>query len=360
MKIASNELKSLLAYVGGAVSTKNTLPILDCVKLTSSSDTLEAVTTNLEIAMGASVYAEGSLGEENTLCVNYKRLNNLVKQIKGTVELRIEKSYLIISTDSGKYKIHGYDSLDFIEVETIKSDYTVDFEYFVDSLKSIAFSMLDDDLFPAMTGCNVKYENGTSVLASTNQHILSTISTDSKIGDLQFTIPSACVNAMTKISNLQVGEFGLNDGSVMFYLDSSRWLKSRIITEDYPKYESIIPSGNNCKVFIDTETIRESVSRALSFSSSETNLIKFKFNNGTININSTDIDFECDAKESIQAEMEGDSVEISINGKYLYDVLKSIKSLDIEIDLIDHKTAMVIKNNIGQLYLITPTLTLNN
>ena len=88
---------------------------------------------------------------------------------------------------------------------------------------------------------------------------------------------------------------------------------------------------------------------------SEYNTVKFTFNDGGIEISSNSPEIG-DAVQIVEAEIDGEDMEISFNGSYIIDALKVIESKQLNIALNDKfsPAAFTEPDNDNYIYIATP------
>ena len=71
-------------------------------------------------------------------------------------------------------------------------------------------------------------------------------------------------------------------------------------------------------------------------------MIKVHITNNTLTVSAQDIDFSTNAEENVICEYEGNSMNIGFKGTFLIDILNSISSQDVVLELADPSRAGVI------------------
>ena len=99
---------------------------------------------------------------------------------------------------------------------------------------------------------------------------------------------------------------------------------------------------NPFKVRIDRQSLISALRRVLVFANTSTNLIKIRITTNNITVSAQDIDYSTKAEENIICEYEGNSMNIGFKGPFLIDILNSINSQEVILELADPSRAGVI------------------
>src|SRR5699024_8211162 len=77
---------------------------------------------------------------------------------------------------------------------------------------------------------------------------------------------------------------------------------TRLINEQYPNYDSVIPRENDKLMVINKEQMLATVKRVAIFSSSTTRQIRLQMGSDQLVIRAEDIDMSSEAKETVRSE----------------------------------------------------------
>ena len=119
-------------------------------------------------------------------------------------------------------------------------------------------------------------------------------------------------------------------------------LTCRLIEGRYPNYSSVIPESNPNQLTIDRLSLLSALRRVLPFASESTQLIRFKLEAGKLEISSEDIDFSTSAKEAVNCDYTGNNMSIGFKGGSMTDILNSLESDEVTIQLADPSRAGLI------------------
>jgi DNA polymerase-3 subunit beta len=206
-----------------------------------------------------------------------------------------------------------------------------------DTLKGLinrsSFAVSSDELRPAMTGVLFHIKDNELRTVATDGHRLVRVITKGLTlpGNLvEILIPSKSLNLAlksidgnTKIS-FDEKHINFNFGNGILY--------SKLIDEQYPNYEAVIPLDYVKNLVIDRSQLLSSVRRVSLYSSSTTHQVRFLFSKKQVEVFAQDFEIGGEAKESIPCEYEGEDLEIGFNSNYVIDVLSHFECENIVIE----------------------------
>ncbi len=118
---------------------------------------------------------------------------------------------------------------------------------------------------------------------------------------------------------------------------------TRLINEQYPKYESVIPRENDKTLKINREQMLSTVKRVSVFSSSTTRQVRLQLKIDEIVISAEDLDMSSEARESIGSEYSDEPMEIGFNARYLMDVLNNIDDPEVVFEFSTPNRAGIVR-----------------
>ena len=362
--VESSELQKALMKISGVVPSKSTLPILENILFTLSSNFLKLVATDLEISMSATLDVKGS--EDGSIAVPAKRVMDTLRALPETqlmfhADTTTNKIRMI--TDTGEYNLIGEVSQDYPVVPEFKGESEIVFEGSLISsmISKTIFSVSTDELRPSMTGLLLQFKNNEMIAVATDGHrlvrvIYSNVKQAKPHKDI--IVPAKALLLVAKAIETGSNTLSVNTTHIKFSFKNFT-LTSRLIEESYPNYESVIPLDNDKKLTIDRNVLLASVRRVSLYSSNTTHQVRFSTKKNEIKITAEDIDFGGEAKEHVACVYNADDLEIGFNAIYLVDILSHIDSDEIVFSFNSSVKAAIItpaaaKENEDVLMLVMP------
>jgi DNA polymerase III subunit beta len=216
-------------------------------------------------------------------------------------------------------------------------------------------------LRPSMTGLLLQFKNNEINAVATDGHrlvriIYSNIKQAKPHKDI--IVPSKALVLVSKALESGSNTLSVNTTHVKFSFKNFT-LTSRLIEENYPNYESVIPLDNEKKLNVDRNLLLASVRRVSLYSSNTTHQVRFSMKKNELKLTAEDIDFGGEARERIVCTYNAEDLEIGFNATYLIDILSHIDSDEVVFSFSSSIKAAIItpattKENEDLLMLVMP------
>ncbi|HTP78828.1 MAG TPA: DNA polymerase III subunit beta [Bacteroidota bacterium] len=332
--VSSGELQKALTKVSGVVPAKSTLPILENILFSLSKSTLRVSATDLEISISATMDVKGV--EDGTLAVPARRVMDTLRALPDVqIVFHADQSNNKIKmiTDSGEYNLVGESSEEFPAIPQFKAadELSLEGEMLGRMISRTVFSVSTDELRPAMTGVLLQLKGSDLRAVATDGHRLVRINyTGIKHSKLSkdIIVPAKALNLVGRSAQEGTSRIAVDSTHIQFSLGNTT-LTSRLIEENYPNYESVIPMDNDKNLTVKRETILAAVRRVSLYSSSTTHQVRFSVKKNELRIAAEDVDFGGEAREKIACQYTAEDIEIGFNSTYVVDILSHIESDDV-------------------------------
>ena len=179
--------------------------------------------------------------------------------------------------------------------------------------------------------------------------------------DFKVIIPGKVLSELLKVLNDDEEskvKIGVNKNQALFEMGKSI-LVSRIIEGEFLNYNTIIPDSYETKVKVKTKSLLDSFERVALFAKENKEKDRkapLKMNIGIDGIVLSCISDAGDAKEGVQAIVEGKDIEIGFNPRYVIDILKVIDDSEIYVEFTSSISPVLIKpvNSKEYIYVVLP------
>ena len=354
-------LQNALTHISKIVPTRSTMPILNCALFTVASNILKIKTTNLDTYISSEININS--GEDGSSCIPVMKLNEILSALPDC-ELNFSVSSngkITINNNLGNYTVMAHNPEEFPSEPILDSVNNINFDSIKlkHIIKSTIYAVSKDDLKPVLQGVLFNIQNNNIMAVSTDGHRLVKISMEIESNlNQKVIVPYKFLSALIdNINNDEKINLQLSDNHIMVQL-SNIHIISRIIKDQYPDFESVIPYENNKQVHIDRNDLLDAVKRVSIFSNKTTKQITLSFTEGETTISTEDPDNVTSAKESIQCDYQEENIIIGYNAQFLLDVLKNQTSSNITIKLDNALTAGIFLskpiNNEDKITLLMP------
>lgn len=350
VKVLQENLSKALSQASRFVNPHAQLPILGNILIEAQKTKLSILSTNLEMSLSTSIGAK--VEKEGRVGVPARVIVELVANLpKGTVELFGEKEQLKVQGEGFSGTLAGMNTNDFPVIpqgfekgEVLK----LPKEELLDSLTKVLFAVSIDETRPILTGVLFIIGDNTLTLVASDGFRLSQKSIPTKIkSSAKVVLPKGALTELVKIASgtdslsLQIRSTA---NQVVFGIGKEEaFLSSRIIEGDFPNFEKIIPKVTNTKITVGKEDLLRGVKIASVFAKDQGNIIKLKVEEGSLEISAESASVG-NQKTKLDAKVEGPSLDISYNWRFIEELLNIVEGEDVEISLVDTNSPGIFKD----------------
>jgi DNA polymerase-3 subunit beta len=347
-----------LSIVGRAVSPRSTLPVLGNVLLATDGGRLRLSATDLEV--GINCWIGAKVEEEGATTVPARTLIDLVNALppgKVDLELVVSTQTLNLRAARSEANIKGIDAQEFPIVTVPDEDargIPIEPDVLRQAVEEVAFAAATDESRPILTGVLAQFENKQLTLAAADGFRLSvrTVELPNAISDpFSIIIPAQALTELRRVSGHQDDPIAIHvtaeRNQVIFEL-TDVVLVSQLIDGNFPDYHQIIPRDRNTHTVVDTAPFLKACKMAQIFARDAANITRVQVEPGSelepgrLRVSATSAETGEDVSE-IDASIEGESVEIAFNVKYLIDVLSVTNAPQVTLDTTTSSSPGVIR-----------------
>jgi DNA polymerase-3 subunit beta len=337
--VSSADLQKALTAVNGAVPSKSTLPILECVLFEKEGDALRLAATDLEISIVQRLHVQfqsngASDGPTERVAVPAKRLLDTLRALPALpITFASDGDFQVeLTTDQGRYKMVGFDGADYPALPSLEGEREIETAGGIvkRAISKTGFAVSKDALRPAMMGIYFQIRPEHSRVVATDGHRLVKLVLDELSDEepLDFVVPEKALGLTAKVAGDAACTIRVGGGYVGFDFGDAQ-VMGRMIDEQYPNYEAVIPVENDKRLVVSGDALLAAVRRVALYSSSMTHQIRLKMEPNQLTISAEDIERASEAKERVLCEYEGEPMDIGFNSTYLTEVLGNADADDI-------------------------------
>ena len=339
--VSSTALLRSLQKISGVLSTSSTLPILEDYLFELTEDKLRITASDLETTITVELTPDKA-ENPGVVAIPAKMLLEIMKtfpELPVTISVNMESLSIELFAGEGKYKLVGHRSDEFPQVPKLENTETLKLtaSLLVNAFNKTLFATGNDELRPVMSGvlCELSKDNITFVATDAHKLVRYRRS-DMKPGlEGTFILPKKPLNHLRNImpdsEKVEVSLEYSDTNAILTFEDIT--LICRLIDGKYPNYEAVIPTQNPFKLTADRKNLLNALRRVAIFGSKSTHQIRFKISGKELVLTAEDIDFASEAKERLTCSYEGDDIEIGFNSKFLQDMLNTLESEVVGIEM---------------------------
>jgi DNA polymerase-3 subunit beta len=339
MKFSCNnkELSEALTNIGRAVSSKSSLPALEGILIKTINNQIELSAYDLELGMTTSINA--LIVEPGDIILNAKLFSDLIRKLSADkTEISVDEKLLtIIKSGTSEFTILGIPASEFPELPSLTDGImtSIPQEILSSMIRQTLFAISTDDSKPVLMGSLFEFSDNLLSIVSVDGARLA-IRTEyipDKL-NLSFVVPGKTLSDISKMLDvlceqpviIKIGKrhivFDINGYSII----------SRLLEGEFINYRNVINKQFNSEIKVKVRDFLNSVDRAsLLISDRLKSPIKCLFDNGIIKISAATAIGK--AYDEIPCFLNGNTVEMGFNNRYLLDALKALECDEIKIQL---------------------------
>jgi DNA polymerase-3 subunit beta len=281
----------------------------------------------------------------------------------------IENSQIRISYGKSEIVLNSYDADEFPPLQEFDqtSYLSIKKNILIGGIKNVSIAASSDYTRPIFTGILMEIFQGNLLkLVATDTHRLAytEINLGEETSDFNTSviIPSRSLIEISRI-------FKMDEGEVRIYIDRNKILfqsdgikiTSRLIEGKFVNYKQVIPDDFSTRVRLMKRGFSDSLERASLLSRDD--LSKRKHNTVKLSVGEAEMKISSkssqigELEEELPIHLEGNTLEIGFNAKYLLDVLRVIDTDEVVMDLTTELSPGIIRPVDGKdnsLFLVLP------
>lgn len=342
-----NLLQEAISIAQKAVTGKSTMNILEGLLIIAKNNEILLIGSDIDLSVETKLKAQ--VIEEGSIVVDSRLFGELIKKLPNNeVEINtMENSSIQILCQKSKAIMKYMSSDEFPSLQKVEEAmiFNISQGLLKNMIKGTLFAAAQDEIRPILTGVKFEIKNRKLNLVALDGLRLAlkseVLDNDNSISAV---IPGKTLNEVSKILEDSDKEVSITftTNHMLFDLGKTKII-SILLAGEFINYSSIIPDEYNLKVTAKRSELLDCIERAsLMAKEGNTHLIKLDIKDDQIVITS---DSQLgNAREELNAIMQGEGLKIAFNAKFLIDVLKIMDEEEIILELTSSVSPCVIKN----------------
>lgn len=324
---SSQILAEACANVQRATSSKSAnLPTIEGILIKAENDRIMLTGYDLEVGIITSV--EGRVESTGSIILNAKILCDILRNAPGElVSIECDERLICkIKSGDSEYSIMGFSEADYPELPSVSGGFPVVVygEILKDMVKKTVFAAAENDSKIIHTGIRFEVTEGNIRLVAVDGYKLAVRNEkiDYSGEKKNFVVPKKTLNEVIKLisDSCQTVSMIVAQRHILFEC-GSYVIISRLLEGEFLSYKSAIPTTAKSQVRINTRSFINSIERiSLIITERVKSYIRCIFDADSVRISSTTA--LGTANDRIEADAQGERVEIGFNNRYLLDALR--------------------------------------
>jgi len=329
-KCSTAALSQACQNVQRAISSKTTIPALEGIYIRAGEDGALDL-TGYDLEVGIQTRMEAEVLEAGSIVLNAKVLCDILRRLPGEdMEMECDSRCLAsISGGESRYRINGMGAEEYPELPSITGGVPlpVPHETLKEMIRQTIFAVaVNPDTKPIHTGVKFEISGGELRLAAIDGFRLAVrreaIAYDGE--DLQFVVPPKALGEIMKMDG-EEDDVRVAVGRRHIVFDIGRYhMVSRLLDGEFMNYKAAIPTAFKTEAAADTRALVAAVER-ISLIITEKIRPAIRCD---ILPEEGRLEFSCatgvgTARDSVGADIAGESFEVGFNNRFLLDALKA-------------------------------------
>lgn len=331
------KLRRAIDIAISGVNRRSTIPAQKGFKLTADLETGLTI-QSVNINMGISTQVHCDVEAEGEIIVMADIFANMIRKLsQGTVRIFTNDSGILhIENDMSKFELNYLSTENFNYIDPIvNKDCEILFQKdeFTDLLSSTLFSASTEDSKGVLQGCLFKVKDGRVEVVSLDGYRLALAQRETDTEDeVQVNVIGTTLREVLNIIRRSNDEgdirFVVGDRLVMIHTPEAV-VTARTLEGGFVEYDRFFPDNINSRMALNREKIEEAIERAIIVSGDERNKIVSFSKKGSL------LTLQCSSTEGRSQEelfideQEGEDIDMSLNSRYVLDVLKAHDQEDV-------------------------------
>ena len=348
LKAPQQKLLEALQSVAGIVERRHTLPILANVLLKKTGEDIQFTTSDLEIQVRTQATLGGDAGNMSTT-VGARKLIDILRSLPNDqlVTLTAAANKLTLTGGKSRFTLQTLPADDFPlvnEAVDFGPAFSVPQKTLKTLINQVHFAMAVHDIRYYLNGILFVAEGKQLTLVATDGHRLglaqSQLETD--IPKQEVILPRKTVLELQRLLKDEDTPIEMRfAGNQARFSFSGMDFVTKLVEGKFPDYNRVIPKNHKNSVTLGRATLLASLQRAAILTSDKFKGVRVNIEPGTLRIASSNAEQE-EAKEEIEIDYGGDTIEVGFNVTYLMDALSNISQDMVKIELQDGNASALI------------------
>jgi DNA polymerase-3 subunit beta len=365
MRVSFNRsaLAEALGLVTSVVPSRTPKPVLRCVRISASGKEVRICATDLEVGLEY-LLSQVEVAREGELVVEAERLAAIVRESTDDVlVLEGRDTTCEVRGADSRFTIYGQDPKQYPMVRTLaagEADLLIALEALQAGIQQTLFATAKESSRYAINGVLWEVKGKKLTLVATDGRRLARCRVElekaagKEVADRKTIVPSKTMALLEKLAprEKETVAFKMVENQVLIRY-ANVVLSSNLVEGNFPKYEDIIPTDYDKKLSLPTEAFLSGVRRAALLTSEDSKGVKIALGKEKLVLSGSSPEAGA-AEISMPVEYKGEGLEMGFNPQFLTDVLRVIRTSEVEVELGQPDRPGVLKAGADFLYVLMP------
>ncbi|WP_017609418.1 DNA polymerase III subunit beta [Nocardiopsis xinjiangensis] len=334
-RVERDVLADAVAWTARTLPTRPSVPVLVGILLeTDDSEGHQRVRlSGFDYEVSTQSVIDVDVEESGRVLVPGKLLSEITRNLPPqSVEISTDGAKALVTCGSAKFTINTMSVDEYPTLPEMPGlSGTVGSDAFAAAVSQVAIAAGRDDTLPMLTGVRVEIEGETITLASTDRYRLAVRELTWKPENPELSavalVPAKTLadtaKSLTSGAEISVALASGDTGDGMIGFEGGgRRTTTRLLDGEFPKYRALLPDSFNSVAEIGRAEFVEAVKR-VSLVAERNTPLRLAFSEGTLTLEAGTGE-DAQAVETLEAELDGEDIQIAFNSGFLLDGLGAI------------------------------------
>lgn len=352
-KVSKKEFFNALTTVSRAISTYSPLPAFSGIKIEANELSLVLTGSDSDMSIQSTLKSEKDytleIKDKGSIVIESRYILDIVRKIDSNeIEFEvIDSSLTKISGHSAEFKINGMKATEYPSIDFSKptENFNLDATLLRTIISQTTFATSDKETRPVLTGVNFNATANKLSCVATDSYRLAkkTIDLD-KEHKFNITIPSKSLSEVSKSLESEGSiEIAVNDKKAQFIIEDVI-IQTRLIDGVYPETDRLIPLAYEYELSIDSKDLLNAIDRASFIKNDGVSVIKLTLDEKECVLTTRAIEVGSSTEILSSASFKGSHLEISCNGRYVFDAIKALNGSLVKFSLCGEMKPFIIQS----------------
>ena len=315
IKISKSSLSEALNNVASVVAAKNSLPVLQNVKISVRDGKANFVCSDLDTTLLA--HTECEVLEEGETTVPVKTFSAAVsKVVDGTIDITVdEKDVTKLTAGTSKFSFKGISAKEFPTLpDADGQSVTLQAAVIREMLRKTSFAMCVDDTRRTLNSVLLDFSQGggRARAVATDGRRLSMLDCTLEVPDgfkSSFVLPRKAVDVLSKKLPKDGDCSIISNKSQLRFVTAKFELCTKLIDDAYPNYMQVVPKDCSKKVVLDRVELLGALDRVSVFLDTDAPRVLLCFTENLLVLNSSETEYGM-SHDEMPIKYEGEKIEL--------------------------------------------------
>lgn len=334
-RVERDVLADAVAWTARTLPTRPSVPVLAGILLDAGeTDGRQRLRlSGFDYEVSAQVAVDIETEEAGQTLVSGRLLAEITRNLPPqTVEISTDGPKVVVSCGSAKFTLNTMPVEDYPSLPEMPGvSGTIGSDVFAAAVSQVAVAAGRDDTLPMLTGVRVEIEGETITLASTDRYRLAVRELSWKPENPELSaialVPAKTLHdtakTLTSGAEVSIALSGSDSGEGMLGFEGGgRRTTTRLLDGEFPKYRALLPDTFNTVAEVSRSEFIEAVKR-VSLVAERNTPLRLAFSQGALVLEAGTGE-DAQAVETLEAELDGEDIQIAFNSGFLLDGLGAI------------------------------------